>query len=246
MNKIEINECVYYIHPVYDLYASDKDGYVINIIKKVPHVGNKNNSGYMRCGVRKHGQNGFKKYQVHRFVWECFNGLIMDDKVIDHINDIKDDNRLCSLQLVTQSENTLKSTKNRDFSFVANNRKNKKCVRATNITTKEVLYFNSIYAVQQHLNVDHGTIRRVCEGINNYKSGRSKKDGCSYKFEYVKKEDLPDDYIKSTNRSKMSDEHKKKHHAQAMNKWQNKDYKCPRCDNVMKNNNRQYHRKICN
>ena len=40
----------------------------------------------------------------------------------------------------------------------------------------------------------------VCEGINNCKSGVSKKDGHSYTFEYVKPDDLPDDYKKSANK----------------------------------------------
>ena len=39
MTTITINECVYSIHPIYDLYASSKDGNIINIIKRVPHKG---------------------------------------------------------------------------------------------------------------------------------------------------------------------------------------------------------------
>ena len=76
MTEIIINKCVFSIHPIYDLYAADSDGNVINIIKKVPHKGNKNHAGYLMIGVRKHGQSGQKSYQVHRFVWECFNGVL--------------------------------------------------------------------------------------------------------------------------------------------------------------------------
>ena len=70
MSKIEINECVYNIHPIYDLYASDKNGNVISIVKKVPTKGVKHVSGYLYCCVRKHAQKGQKTHQVHRFVWE--------------------------------------------------------------------------------------------------------------------------------------------------------------------------------
>ena len=80
--------------------------------------------------VRKHGQNGQKNYFVHRFAYECFNGIIPDDKVIDHVNNIKDDNRLCNLQLMTQQENCKKSAKRRDYTFAAKNHQNKKCVKA--------------------------------------------------------------------------------------------------------------------
>ena len=34
MTKIEINNVMYYIHPIYNLYAADEFGNVINIIKK--------------------------------------------------------------------------------------------------------------------------------------------------------------------------------------------------------------------
>ena len=86
MTEIIIEDRVYSTHPVYDLYPANKDGYIINIIKKVPHKGNKNHTGYLVVGVRKHGQSGQKAYQTHRFVWECFNGIIPEGKVIDHIN----------------------------------------------------------------------------------------------------------------------------------------------------------------
>lgn len=105
MSKNEINEYVYHIHPVYDLYAANENGCIINVIRRVPIETTKNNRGYLLCGVRKHAQKGYETCLTHRFIWECFNGLITDNEVIDHINNVEDDNRLCNLQLVTQSEN---------------------------------------------------------------------------------------------------------------------------------------------
>ena len=78
MTKIIINECVYNVHPVYDLYASDENGNIIHIIKKIPTKGNKTNGGYLTVHVRKHSQSGFKHYQIHRFIYECFNCFIPD------------------------------------------------------------------------------------------------------------------------------------------------------------------------
>ena len=184
--------CVYNIHPVYDLYGADKDGNIIHIIKKIPNKGHKNDSrGYMMCMVRKHNQNSFKSMFVHRFVWECFNGVIQGDKVIDHINDDKEDNRLCNLQLVTQQENCIKSAKKRDYTFVKYNHENKRCIKAINQSTEEVTYFNSMYAAQQHLSINAGIIKMVCEGINKCKSGISKKDGQRYIFEYINADEVP-------------------------------------------------------
>ena len=152
-----------------------------------------------------------KTYFVHRFVWECFNGLIPDNRVIDHINDNKEDNRLCNLQL-TQQQNCRKAAKKRDYTFAANNFQNRRYVKAISQTTQQVVYFNSMYVTQKHLGINGGIVKMVCEGISNCKTGISIKDGHHYKFEYVRNEDMPDDYKKSANRRprKVSDEDKKK------------------------------------
>ena len=218
MTEIIINNCVYKLHPIYDLYAGSKDGNIINITKKIPNIGNKNNRGYLICAVRKYAQPGHKVYLVHRFIWECYNGLIPDEKVIDHINNKKDDNQLSNLQLLTQSENNRKSVKDRDFLYVPLNIKTRKCVKATNKNTNEVTYFNSTYSAQQYLAINHGTIKRVCEGYYGRKSGKSKKDGHSYTFEYIKEEDLPNNHIKSLNIKprRVSDEDKKKNQIESI------------------------------
>ena len=192
--KIEIENHIYNIHPVYDLYAANEDGDIINIVNK-KNIGCKQKNGYMLCSVKKYG--GIRQtIQIHRFIWECHNGLIPDGKVIDRINAIRNDNRLCNLQLVTPSENNKKSAKNRDYTFAAKNHQNKKCVKVTNINTNEVTYYNSMYSVQQYLGINAGIVKMCCENINNVKTGISKKDGNSYGFEYVEKEDMPDDYKK--------------------------------------------------
>ena len=247
MNIITINNCVYKVHPVYNLYASDENGNIIHVVKQVPCTGNKRKNGYMCHMVRKHGQNGQKGYYVHRFVYECFNGLIPDGKVIDHVNNIKDDNRLCNLQLMTPQENCKKSAKRRDYSFVSNNHQNKKCVKAIDCDTKEVSYYNSMYAIQQHLGINAGIVKMVCDKINCCKTGISKKDNHHYEFEYVNKQDMPDDFKKSANKrpKRVPDEDKKKYQKEAMKKWQQKEYKCPRCGKTYKNNCKYVHNKKC-
>ena len=173
----------------------------------------------MQISVRKYGGIQ-KRYQVHRFVWECYNGIIPDGKVIDHINNNKKDNRLCNLQLMTPQQNCKKSAKNRDYSFAAQNHKNRKCVKAINKDTNEVTYYYSMSAVQQHIGINAGIVKMVCESINGYKSGVSKKDGNSYTFQYIKQDDLPDNYKKSANKrpQRVSDEDKKKHQMEAIKK----------------------------
>ena len=53
------------------------------------------------------------------------------------------------------------------------------------VDTKDEIYFKSMYAVQQKLGIDVGTVKRVCDGIKYRKTGISKIDGKRYKFEYV-------------------------------------------------------------
>ena len=235
---IKISDKNYSMHPVYDLYAASDDGSIINVDNKIPLKGHKSCNGYMKCLVRKNDQM-LRIYYVHRFVWECFNEAIPRGKVIDHINDIKDDNRLSNLQLLSQKENNKKSAKNRDYSFVVNNHINKKFVKAIDCSTDEVTYYDSMYAVQQNLGINAGIVKMVCEGTNHCKTGISKKNGVSYKFEYVDKEDMPDDYIKSSRtgekrRRLLTDEEK----------WSNRTFVC-RCGRTMLNKNKNYHKQNC-
>ena len=240
MMNIEISKCVYKVHPVYDIYAADENGNVMNIVRKIPTKGFKSNNGYEIVNVRKYCQRNQKIMQAHRFVCECFNGVIPDGKVIDHINNVRDDNRICNLQLTTQQENCKKSAKNRDYSFAAKNNQNRKCVKAINQDTNEITYYYSMYAVQQYLGINAGIVKMVCEGINYCKSGTLKKDDHVYKFEYVKEEDMPDNYLKSANirpkketvkksvaiRPKISEEEKKKRQKEAVKKWHSKEFVC--------------------
>ena len=247
MTNIEINNCIYKVHPVFNLNASDENGNIIHLIRQVPNPEQKHKSGYLICMVRKHGQNRQKHYFVHRFAYECFNGLIPDGKVIDHINNIKDDNRLCNLQLLTPQENCKKSAGRRDYTFVSKNHQNKKCVKATNIDTNEVSYYNSMYAIFQHLDINAGIVKMVCEGLNCCKTGISKLDKCHYKFEYVNEQDMPDDFKKSANKrpQRFTKEEREMNRKEAMRRWQQKEYECKKCGKTYKNGYKFIHNKKC-
>ena len=160
MSKIVIEDRVYQIHPIYDLYGADEGGHIINIVKKLPSKGCKHHDSYMRCLVRKHGQNGFKSLSVQRFVWECFNGIITGDKVIDHINNIRDDNRLCNLHLMTQQQNCKKSAKARDYTFNAYNHLNRKYVKALLIKIRMRSHFTIVCMPSNSISVLMQVLRR--------------------------------------------------------------------------------------
>lgn len=89
---------MYKQHPKLKYWISDR-GYLM----KARGLGEKKvhttASGYNSISC-----NG-RSYFVHRLVYEAFNGSIPNDLEINHINGIKNDNRLENLEVVTKSEN---------------------------------------------------------------------------------------------------------------------------------------------
>lgn len=57
-------------------------------------------NGYLRVGY------GGRRYFAHRVIWELFNGEIPEGSQIDHINGIRDDNRIDNLRLATNEQNS--------------------------------------------------------------------------------------------------------------------------------------------
>ena len=60
--------------------------------------------GYYQVCLFK--QSTRKAYLVHRLVWSAFNGSIPEGLQVNHINEVKSDNRLSNLNLMTAKENS--------------------------------------------------------------------------------------------------------------------------------------------
>ena len=176
----------FYTHPIYEKYAANKYGEIMNVRIRKPMLGNINNNGYLNFGIYI-SKNKQKTYISHQFIYECFYGMIESDKSINHINFIRTDNRLKNLEVVTTSENNKKSAINRDYSFVKDNHKNRKKVKGINLLTNEEVIYNSLYSVNKLLGINAGQVKMICEEKYIYcKSATSKKDGQKYTFEYLK------------------------------------------------------------
>lgn len=75
--------------------VKNKKGYIMKPLN--------NAKGYLRAQL-SFGKPT-KKF-IHRMVWESFNGSIPEGMQINHLNEIKSDNRLENLSLCTPKENT--------------------------------------------------------------------------------------------------------------------------------------------
>ena len=180
------NDKKFFIHPIYKKYAANKYGEIMNVRLRKPMIGNINKFGYLHFSISI-SKNKIKNYLAHRFIYECFYGLIEKNRFINHINFIRTDNRLKNLEVVTISENNKKSAINRDYSFVKDNHKNRKKVKGINLLTNEEVIYNSLYSVNKLLAINAGHVKMICEKEYKYcKSATSKKDGQKYTFEYIK------------------------------------------------------------
>ncbi|MDC7953589.1 NUMOD4 domain-containing protein [Liquorilactobacillus mali] len=147
------NAAGYYIQPSRILKLSnDKDGYPFAILYK---DGNKST------------------HKVHQLVASAFipntNSKLTD---IDHINNIKDDNRVCNLKWCTHRYNIKKlNLGNRNYST------KKKKVLAISLKDKMRFEFNSIRDAERKLKISAGLICKCAKGNRKQTNG--------YVFKYV-------------------------------------------------------------
>ena len=133
---ININDKIFYIHPIYDNYGCSKDGYIINKKTLIPRKGNLQFNGYVTTAV--YNFNIQKRYTAHRFIWEAVNQrIIPEDYQIHHINCNKQDNSIKNLELVTRQQNMI---------YEGNECKGKKIKSPQNVSIKcEVFHYHHIY-----------------------------------------------------------------------------------------------------
>ena len=110
--RVIIDGKKYYKHPVFSNYAASKNGNVLSLRSKKIISMVKNGSGYLYFNIYDEKLEKRKNYTQHRFVYEVFRGPIPRCFEVDHINEIKSDNRIKNLQLLSHKHNIEKS-KNR-------------------------------------------------------------------------------------------------------------------------------------
>ena len=165
---IKFQNIKFFTHPIYNQYAASKYGQILSKKrKKILRIEGKNSYGYHHFSLCD--KPILKTYSVARFVYECFKGNIPNDKVVDHIDNNKNNNKIHNLQLLTNEENIRKS--------------HCKKVKSFNIETREEKIFESIKEAAKYNYISSSSVCLNCK--KKIKITKSKKDGMIYVFNYM-------------------------------------------------------------
>ena len=165
--RVIIDGKKFYKHPVFSNYAANKNGDVLSLkCKKIIKMFD-NGNGYLFFAI--YGKKR-KNYYQHRFVYEVFKGKIPPNLEIDHINNLKFDNRIKNLQLLSHQQNNEKS--------------HNKPIISTCINTGKEKRFIPIKEASKELNIFDSNISAICSKRKSHKTATSKKDGLKYTFKY--------------------------------------------------------------
>lgn len=131
-------------------------------------------NGYLRVVLHKNREK--KYFQVHRLVYETFVGEIPDGMQCNHINEIKSDNRLENLNLMTPKENANWGTRNERISEklkisgkkgtgkkgIYNTKLSKPVLQIDKNTNEVIAEFPSAKEVHRQLGYSQGHISACC------------------------------------------------------------------------------------
>lgn len=105
-----------------------------------------------------------KIYLIHRLVYEAFNGTIPEGLQVNHINEIKADNRLENLNLMTSKENVNYGTRNERVAKKQINGKRSKPVLQFTLDNILVKEYPSIRQAERETGFASTNIVKCCKG----------------------------------------------------------------------------------
>ena len=137
-------------------FRKGKNGCLASVKEKIlkPEL---THNGYCLIGLCKNSK--IKMYTVHRLVWIAFNGQIPENMQVNHINEIKTDNRLENLNLMTCKENI-----NYGTGIERRGKKRSKSVLQFDLNDNLVMEYPSAMQVERELGFAQGYICNCCNG----------------------------------------------------------------------------------
>lgn len=126
------------------------------------------------CRVRLFDADGKAKHHaVHRLVMSAFVGILDED--INHINEIKTDNRLVNLEYCTRKYNCNYGTRNDKIS-ASNRGKNARPVIQLDKNDQIIKEYPSRIIAEKETGIDAGHIGSVCSGVRKFAGGYKWRD----------------------------------------------------------------------
>ena len=155
------------------LYEVSTDGKVRKIKNNFYPKFCKDKDGYLSCSL-SFGDGTKKKYRVHRLVAMAFIPNPEGKLEVNHINSIRDDNRVENLEWSTRQENEKHAYRDgRHPELRAKARENllkyavpaaSKPVRQLDLDSNEIARYPSIAEASRQTNINHRNISLVCSG----------------------------------------------------------------------------------
>ena len=159
--------------PEHEDYQASSNGRIRNKKGKILKPA-KNNKGYYMVVLDAH------TYLVHRLIAKTYLPNLDNYKVVNHINGIKEDNRVENLEYTTQKDNCKKAWKQglcetvRQSAYKTkrkSNIKSSRCVAQMHINGTIINVFSSIREAEKYTGINNGNICSCCKGKHQTAGG---------------------------------------------------------------------------
>ena len=136
----------------------------------------KTERGYLKVNLWKEGK--IKRYSVHRLVLSTFSPVENSHELqVNHINELKDDNRLENLEWVTCKDNQNHGTRNKRISEKNTNGKCSIPIVQLTLEGKYIRSYKSSHEAEREGKFNNSLIIQCCKG--------KRKSHGGYKWQYL-------------------------------------------------------------